>query len=287
MDALSDVLAAVRLTSGVFLDAQFTAPWCFTSQVGPEDCRPLGLVPAHIIAYHYLVSGRMYFELQGASPIEVAAGEILLLPRNDRHTLGSAPGLRPVIIDHLIQLPDGPGPAVLRFGGGGAITHIVCGFLGCDAPQNPLVESLPAMLQLNIREVTGGEWIGHSFQHAAEEFAVSGLGSTTVLSKLGELLFVEAVRRYLDSLPEGQTGWLAGLRDRSVGRALALLHTHTAHPWTTQELAQKVGLSRSAFAQRFKGLVGLPPMRYLTQWRLQLVAVLLAGNPSLHRPDRL
>ncbi len=221
----------------------------------------------------------MYFELVGASPVEVAAGEILLLPRNDRHALGSARGLCPVVIDHLIQLPDAMGPAVLRFGGGGAVTHIVCGFLGCDVPQNPLVASLPAMLKLNVREGAGGEWIGQSFQRAAEEFAASGLGSTTVLSKLAELLFVEAVRRYLGTLPEDQNGWLAGLRDRIVGRALALLHARAAHAWTTQELAQSVGLSRSAFAQRFTGLIGTPPMRYLAKWRLQLAAVRLRESP--------
>ncbi|MFI0459881.1 MAG: helix-turn-helix transcriptional regulator, partial [Candidatus Thiodiazotropha endolucinida] len=104
-------------------------------------------------------------------------------------------------------------------------------------------------------------------------------GSTTVLSKLAELLFVEAVRRYLATLPEEQTGWLAGLRDVKVGKALAILHTQPAHAWTTDELASAVSMSRSAFAERFAMLVGLPPVRYLTHWRLQLAAVRLRESP--------
>lgn len=279
MDALSDVMAAVRLSSSAFLDARLSAPWCIASQIGPEDCAPFGAVPAHIIAYHYVVAGRLFLQLDGATAVEVSAGDIVLLPRNDPHVLGSAPRLRPAIIDHLIQPPDGPRPAVLRIGGGGEETHIICGFLGCDVPDSPLIAALPAMLQLSAREGMGGAWIGGAFQRAAEEFATSGVGSTTILSKLAELLFVEAVRRYLATLPEAQTGWLAGLRDRVVGPALALLHARATHPWTTAELAQEVGLSRSAFAERFTDLVGTPPMRYLTRWRLQLAAVRLRESP--------
>lgn len=279
MDALSDVMSAVRLTSSAFLDARFTAPWCIASQIGPEDCAPFGPTPAQVIAYHYLIAGRLFLQLDGQSPIEVGAGEIILLPRNDRHALGSAPRLRPALIDHLIQPPDGTRPAMLQMGGGGEETHLICGFLGCDVPDNPLIAALPAVLRLNTREGAGGAWIGDSFQRAAEEFATGGAGSTTVLSKLAELLFVEAVRRYLATLPEAQTGWLAGLRDAKVGKALAVLHTRPAHNWTTDELAQAVDMSRSAFAERFTSLVGMPPMRYLTRWRLQLAAVRLRESP--------
>lgn len=278
MDALSDILAAVRLSSGAFLDAELSAPWCIAAQVGPEDCRPIGHVPAHLVAYHYVVAGRMWIQTGDAPPLEVGAGEIVLLPRNDPHVLGSAPGLRPAVIDHLIRPPAGPGPATLRHGAGGAITQIVCGFLGCEAPNNPLVATLPVLLRLTLGEGVGDEWIASSFRHAAQEFATGGIGSATVLGKLAELLFVEAVRRYVATLPEDRTGWLAGLRDRAVGRALALMHTRVAEHWTTAALARECGLSRSAFAERFTTLIGLPPMRYLTQWRLQLAAVRLRDH---------
>lgn len=280
MDVLSEVFAAVRFSGGVFLDAEFTAPWCVVSQVGPEEFHAQGKMPAHLIAYHYVVEGRLFVRVDDAPAVAVEAGEIVLLPRNDGHVLGSAPGLRPVVIDTQFQGPSERAPASLRYGGGGEPTHIVCGYLGCEVPDNPLLKTLPPLLTLGVREGTGGAWIESSFRHAAAEFADSGSGSAAVLGKLAELLFVEVVRRYIASLPAGQTGWLAGLRDRMVGRALALLHGRVAHPWTTGELAREVGLSRSAFAERFTGLIGVPPMRYLANWRLQLAAVRLRESTA-------
>lgn len=275
MDALSEVFAAVRFSGGVFLDAEFTAPWCVASQVGPEEFSAQGRMPAHLIAYHYIVSGKLFVCVAGTPPLHVGAGEIVLLPRNDSHMLSSDPKLRPEVIDGLVQEPTEQSPARLRYGGGGEPARIVCGYLGCEVPDNPLLSTLPPVLKLGVRDATGGAWIESSFRHAAEEFAHSGIGSAAVLGKLAELLFVDVVRRYLSTLPEGQSGWLAGLRDRMVGPALALLHSRFAHPWTTEELAREVGLSRSAFAERFTGLIGVPPMQYLTSWRLQLAALRL------------
>ena len=275
MDALSDVLAAIRLSGGVFLDAEFTAPWCIAAKVGPEDCRPLGPVPAHIIAYHYVAAGHLVLQRPGAAPLAVAAGEIVLLPRNDPHILASAPGLRPVVVDTLVQPAASSGLARLRYGGGGEATQIICGFLGCEVPDNPLVATLPAALRLAVRQGTAGVWMEQSFRLAAEEFAEHRDGSAAMLGKLAELLFVEAVQGYLATLPDDQTGWLAGLRDPIVGKALALLHTRVAEAWTTETLARQVGLSRSCFAERFTMLIGMPPMRYLTNWRMQLAAASL------------
>ena len=280
MDVLSDVFAAVRFSGGVFLDAEFTAPWCVVSQVGPEEFRAQGRMPAHLIAYHYIVDGRLFVRVADTPALEVQAGEIVLLPRNDGHVLGSAPDLRPEVIDNLVEAPSERGPASLRFGGGGEPTRIVCGYIGCDMPDNLLLRALPRVLKLGVRGGSGGAWLESSFRHAAEEYGISGSGSAALLGKLAELLFVEGVRRYVAALPEGQTGWLAGLRDRMVGRALALLHARVAHPWTTEELAQEVGLSRSAFADRFTALIGMPPMRYLANWRLQLAAVRLRESAA-------
>jgi AraC-like DNA-binding protein len=238
--------------------------------VGPEDFSSQGEMPAHLIAYHYIIDGRLFVQVADTPAMEVCAGEIVLLPRNEKHVLASAPELPPIVIDDLVQAPTDRRPASLRYGGGGEQTRIVCGYLGCDVPHNPLVATLPQMLKLGVRDGAGGEWIEHSFRRAAEEFASGGVGSAAVLGKLAELLFVEVVRRYLATLPEGQTGWLAGRSDRMVGRARGLLHARAAHPWTTDELAREVGLSRSAFAERFTGLIGVPPMQYLTNWRMQL-----------------
>lgn len=230
MDVLSEVFAAVRVSGGVFLDAEFTAPWCVVSQVGPEDFAAQGRLPAHLIAYHYVIDGRLLVRVGNDAPLPVLAGEIVLLPRNDAHVLGSAAGLRPVVIDDQVQAPGERTPAVLRHGGGGEPTHIICGYLGCDMPDNLLLKTLPPLLKLGVRDGAGGAWMENSFRHAAAEFAVSSSGSAAVLGKLAELLFVEGVRRYVAALPEGQSGWLAGLRDRLIGRALALLHGRVAHP---------------------------------------------------------
>lgn len=275
MDVLSDVFAAVRFSGGVFLDAEFTAPWCVRSQVGPDDFDSQGGLPAQLIAYHYVIDGQLLIRLDDAPALPVLAGEIVLLPRNDAHVLGSTVGLPPQVIDDQIHPPGERTPAVLRHGGGGAPTHIICGYLGCDVPENLLLQALPPLLKLGVRDGAGGAWLEDSFRHAATEFAANRSGSGAVLGKLAELLFIEGIRRYLAALPEGQTGWLAGLRDRLIGRALALMHSRVAHPWTTEELARAVGLSRSSFAERFTALIGQPPMRYLTHWRMQLAALRL------------
>jgi AraC-like DNA-binding protein len=183
----------------------------------------------------------------------------------------------------IIQRPKDGGLFAIRHGGDGPRTSLVCGFLGCDsADWNPVIATLPAALRLNIEEGGAAEWIRSTFQYAAEEVAAGRPGSATVLAKLSELLFVESIRRYAETLPQGQTGWLAGLRDQYVARALALLHRDMTRPWTVEELGREVGLSRSALADRFTNLIGVAPMHYLTNWRMQVAAQELRNrNTSL------
>ena len=172
------------------------------------------------------------------------------MPHNDLHLLGSDLSLPPVMGSDIIQPPKDDGLFTIHHGGEGARTSMVCGFLGCDnADGNPVISTLPAALRLSAEEAGAAEWIRSTFQYAAAEVADGRPGSETVLAKLSELLFVEAVRRYADTLPEGQTGWLAGLRDRYVARALALLHRDITRSWTVDELGREVGLSRSALAE--------------------------------------
>jgi AraC-like DNA-binding protein len=277
MDALSDVLRVIRLSGGVFLDAAFTAPWCVVSRVVPEDC-PTKELPPSVVAFHYVIEGRMLVQGDGAS-LEVRAGEMVLLPRNDPHLLASDTGLPPANPDPLVQQAEG-GLMRLEYGGGGAATRLVCGYVGADVRRHPLLDALPAVFALDLNGKPCAEFVAASFRYAAREVASGRAGSETVLAKLSELLFVEAVRRYLAALPAGQTGWLAGLQDRLVGRALALLHARVAHPWTTEALAREVGLSRSAFAERFTALLGVPPMHYLASWRLQLAALRLRDSAA-------
>ncbi len=275
MDVLSDVLRVMRLTGGVFLEARFTAPWCVASEVTAEECRPYGLDPSQVIAYHYVVEGRMTVQVGNDEPVEVSAGQIVLLPRNEPHRLGSTLDIPAVPGDQLIMEPMDEGMLGIAHGGGGVETKVVCGFLGTEAACNPVTASLPRLLVMQVADGAGGEWIASSFHFAAREVASRRPGSATVLAKLSELLFAEILRRWLAEAPEGATGWLAGLRDPVVGSALALLHANLAHPWTAEELARETGVSRSVFAERFTQLIGEPPMRYLAAWRMQVAARML------------
>jgi AraC-like DNA-binding protein len=273
MDALSDVLRVAHLTGGVFLHADFFAPWCMAARVGPEHCAPIIGPASHLILYHYVVEGELRIRVDGedGDDLMLGAGDVVLLPRNDLHLVGSDLSLPPVAGSDIIQPPKGGGLSSIRHGGSGRRTRMICGFLGCDcAEDNPVIATLPSLLKLNAEEGGAAEWIRSTFQYAAEEVAAGRPGSETVLAKLSELLFVEAVRRYAEALPQGQTGWLAGLRDPHVARALALLHRDVNRSWNVDDLSREVGLSRSSLAEHFIRLIGVPPINYLASWRMQV-----------------
>lgn len=282
MDALSDVLREAHLTGGVFLQAQFFAPWCMAARVSPEHCAPMLGSASHLIPYHFVAEGQMHVRVEGEASFVLRAGEVVLFPRNDLHLLGSDLELPSVMARDIIRPPEDGGLYSIRHGGGGARCSLVCGFLGCDDAQgNPVISTLPATMRLSLEQSAAAEWIRSTLQYAAAEVTAGRPGSETVLAKLSELLFVEAVRRYAETLPEDRTGWLAGLRDPHVARALALLHRDIKRPWTVDELGRQVGLSRSVLAERFTRLIGVAPMRYLADWRMQVAAQELRGRASL------
>jgi AraC-like DNA-binding protein len=238
-----------------------------------------------MILYHYVVEGELHIRVDGedGEDLVLGAGDVVLLPRNDLHLVGSDLNLPPVAGSDIIQPPREGGLFTIRHGGRGKRTRMICGYLGCDgAEDNPVISTLPSLLKLDAEQGGAAEWIRSTFQYAADEVAAGRPGSETVLAKLSELLFVEAVRRYAEGLPEGQTGWLAGLRDPYVARALALLHRDIARPWSVDDLSREVGLSRSALADRFIGLIGVPPMHYVASWRMQVATQKLRNtNASL------
>jgi AraC-like DNA-binding protein len=285
MDALSDVLRVAHLTGGVFLHADFFAPWCMAARVAPEHCAPVLGPASQLILYHYVVEGELRIRIDGEDEREFAlgAGDVVLLPRNDLHLVGSDLTLPPVLGSDIIQPPKAGGLFTIHHGGSGKRTRMICGYLGHDgAEENPLISTLPPLLKLDAEQGGAAQWIRSTFQYAAEEVAAGRPGSETVLAKLSELLFVEAVRRYAQALPLGQTGWLAGLRDPYVARALALLHHDINRPWNVDDLSREVGLSRSALADRFTGLIGVPPMHYVASWRMQIATQKLRNtNASL------
>lgn len=268
-DPLGELLRSIRLTGGVFLDVRLTSPWSVISELTAQDCTPLLDKPAQLIFYHVLLEGRFLLEVAGEPTVEVRAGEIVLLTHNDTHTLSSEPGIRPVKASSLVEpSPDG-GLARVVHGGNGPLAHMVCGFLGSEEVSNPLLSTLPRVLKLDLREGTAREWIEASVRFAATELAEGRLASSSVMSRLSETLLVEAVRQYASSLRDTDSGWLRGLADPNVGRALAAMHADLSAAWSAEMLAREVAMSRSAFVERFTSLVGMPPIRYLTHWRLR------------------
>lgn len=275
MDALAEVLGSVRLIGGVFLSAHFTAPWCIGVGIRREDCAPFLGKPGQMLAYHVVTEGEMLVGFDGETALEVCAGEIALFPQNLPHTLANEAGLEPVPARHLIRRPSDGGLAEIVHGGGGRATRMFCGFLAGEETYNPLFSTLPKVLKVDVRGAASRAWIEASVRFAAAELAEGRLASSSVMSRLSESLLTEAVRHYSSTLAEDEIGWLKGLKDPQVGRALTLIHHRLSAPWSTETLANEVALSRSAFVERFSSLVGIPPIRYLTVWRLQTAKVAL------------
>ena len=266
------MLRVIRLAGGVFLEAELSAPWCISGKVSSDDCRPFLVTPRHVIASHFVAAGQMQLRIDGGATIDVRASELVLLPHNDAHVFGSDLNAAVMPARQIIRPPPGGGITRIKYGGGGEVTQLLCGFLGSETSFGPLLASLPPVLKLDLRATASGAWIESSFRFAVSEIAAGRIGSATVITKLSELLFVEAVSQFVASLPAERRGWLAGLRDPQIGRALALLHARPTDEWTAETLALEVGMSRSVFAERFTALVGHPPMHYLALWRMHVAA---------------
>jgi AraC-like DNA-binding protein len=275
MDPLSELLLSVRLNGGVFLSAHFTAPWSISVRITPADCAPFLRNPAQMITYHVVTEGELLVGVEDQPMVKVQAGEIVLFPQNASHILANEPGMKPVSAGQLIQRSQDGGLNRMHHGGGGATTRMFCGFLASENVYNPLLSTLPKTLKINVREGATRAWIEASVRFAAEELVEGRLASSSVISRLSESLLTEAVRQYSTTLAEDEVGWLKGLKDPHVGRALALIHHKLSAPWSAESLANEVALSRSAFVERFTSHVGMPPIRYLTVWRLQTAKLAL------------
>jgi AraC-like DNA-binding protein len=283
MDALSDLLRVVRFSGGVFLESNWRAPWCVRTQIVAQDCGPGVKADGGLVAFHYVLNGRVQVRVGSEQPRMAGPGAIILLSRNDPHLLGSDVAMPPMDARPLIRKAEEDVLAHSDFGTGRQVkSHFVCGFLATALRDHPLLTALPALLVADLRGRPCAEWAETSFRYAAREHAARRPGSQEILARLSEMLFVEAVRGYIDALPGNATGWLAALRDPSLSRALSALHLRPARAWTAEELAKEACLSRSAFAERFTNTVGLPPMSYLTRWRM-----LLAGQRLRESSDTL
>jgi AraC-like DNA-binding protein len=242
----------------------------------------------HVMEYHVVTKGHCWGAIVGEKPVRLATGDIILFPQGDAHVVSSAPGMRANYdvqryFEHSIKRP----PFTMNLSGekGTGAAHseedydttLVCGFLGCDMrPFNPLIATLPRMLHLKASD--SRDWVAQFMRMAVTESRDKLPGGEAMLERMSEMMFVDAMRRYVDGLPEDSRGWLAGMRDRFVGRALALMHDAPATEWTVDELGRRVGLSRSALHERFSEMIGQPPMQYLANWRMQVAATLLRNT---------
>jgi AraC-like DNA-binding protein len=282
-DTLSDLLRTVRLTGAVFFDIEAAAPWAQMQPSGPTIASSVLPGVQHLISYHAVTAGSCFGGLVDAEPIRLETGDVIVFPHGDAHVMSSAPNMPAKPNLDIYKTPSSQLPVTVRLDGDArARTHLVCGFLGCDVrPFNPLIGALPRVLHVRDRTGPNGGWLSQFIQVALAESRTRRSGGESVLARMSELMFVEAVRRHLESLPEERTGWLAGLRDPQIARALALLHARPSFGWTLPGLAQQAGLSRSALAERFTHLIGQPPMQYLACWRMQVASGSLARGTKV------
>jgi AraC-like DNA-binding protein len=284
-DVLSDVLRAVRLRGAVFFSVTASSPWVAEAPAACELAPHVMPGAEHVIEYHVVVSGECWAGLPGGRAVRLKPGDIVVFPQGDAHVLASDLGARgPADPAEYADFAKQPLPIRVRYGTSGRDpVELVCGFLACDArPFNPLLTALPRVLHVaHGADETASQRMNQFMGAALAEARAPRPGGAVVLARLSELLFLEVVCQYVKTLAPEHRGWLAGLRDPLVGRALAALHAEPRREWTLELLARTVGSSRSVLAERFTDYVEVPPMQYLTQWRMQLAAALLGGPKTL------
>ncbi len=281
IDFLSDLLGSLRLTDVVLFHADFFEPWAV---ITPDSCglaRVLPIRTEHMIPFHVIASGGFWLELPNGQREFLSEGSAVLLPYGDTHILRGEQPADPVSVGSLLPPPPWHGIQTVRHGGKGAVTRIICGFLQCDEMLfHPLLRNLPPLLQVTPGSDPENNWLVATIRHAANEASLSLPGTRSMLSRLTELMFLEVLRKYMQSLTPNKIGWFAALKDPVVGAALRLLHTKPMDNWDVNRLATAVGASRTVLSDRFKNYLSQPPMQYLTGWRLRLSAQALKTSTA-------
>ncbi len=276
MDALSEALNAVRMTGAIFYDCECYAPWGFSVPHLRDYAQVLAPGTERLVSYHLVTEGEAVVQFGDGEPVVVSAGEVLIIPHGDAHTVSK--GSPAEMIDTSKSMRDFLTGTLttLRVGENGELTRFICGYFGCERHADRMfLAGLPIMIKIDIRGDEAGAWIDHSIRHLVSSASANRPGHSVLLAKASEALFVEALRRYMAQLPPEQRGWLAAARGPIVGAALALLHRKPFHDWTLDGLATEAGTSRSVLAEKFARCLGDPPLTYLARWRLQLASRLL------------
>ena len=280
MDVLSEVLRVVRLSGAIHFRGEFTQPWAFSSSPPEMLAARLKLPEGSVTPFHVFVEGSCVVTSGKLPPIRIETGDVIIFPRGDQHVMASDPGIAPVPIKDIYSRSSTEEITVLRYGGSGPLARFICGYLHSDQQFDPLLKSLPALLWVRVRDNAltletlddagrhvqsierqqEAEWWQASLRYLISEAAAPGPGNRAVLARLAESLFVEVLRWQFRYVPQGHGGWLAGLHDPQVGRVLSLLHALPNRPWTVDELAKEVAISRAALAKRFVDVVGQSPI---------------------------
>jgi AraC family transcriptional regulator, alkane utilization regulator len=271
-DVLSDVLRVFRVTGAALLRGEFSSPWAWETPPASTIANLLHPGATRLIIFHIVAEGSCWFEIDGEKRCMLAKGDIVGFPQGTAHRMGNG---RTHLIPLASLLPPPPWHElpVLASGGGGETTKIVCIYLRCDSLLfDPFIDSLPKLLIVRRDRVPSGQWVDASVQYLISEAVKGRPGTSCIMARLTELLFVEILRLHLAQVRERDVGWFAALRDRHVCRVLNAFHSEPAKQWTVEMLSREVRLSRSALARRFHQLLDMSPMQYLATWRLHLAA---------------
>ncbi len=271
-ESLGEALHVLRMRRSFYSRCEFTAPW------GLE----LPAIPGSLM-FHVVTAGRCWLEVEGGEPRLLQLGDLGLVPHGEGHRLVSELGIPGAELMALPREEVSDRYEVIRMGGGGAPTGLVCGTVRFDHPAaQQLVSLLPRVINVEAWTSPETEWIASTLRFMAAEAREPRLGGETVITRLADILVIQAIRSWIEQDPAAQTGWLGALRDPQIGRAISLIHRDPARSWTVASLADEVAMSRSAFAARFAELVGEPPMHYVTRWRMQAaVTWLREGDATL------
>lgn len=277
MDALSEALSAVRVRSALFFSGEFSAPWRFYSHSKDTLIPVLSPGQEHMLLFHLVTDGHAVASTQSQDDLPLGPGDIVVFPHGDAHEVWDGRSTKRYPSNRLLkQLAHGD-IAHEKWGGGGRVARIICGFFGCERQAESLfLSGLPAMFKINVRARPASSWLEHAIRQSIDVQESHRPGRIAVLSRLAESLVIETLCTYAENLPRNSTGWLAAARDSIVGRSLGHLHRDPARDWTLPLLAKSSGTSRTVLAERFARFLGESPFAYLSRWRLHLGARMLA-----------
>jgi AraC-like DNA-binding protein len=265
VDPLGEALHSLRMSGVFYCRSEFTAPWAL-------DLPPM----KSVLMFHAVTQGRCWLEARATPRRLVQAGDFVLVPHGEGHRLTSEPGVRAARLFDLPRELVSERYEILRHGGGGAPTTIVCGAVRFDHPAaQHLVRVLPRLVAVDAWTSPQMDWLQSTLRFIAAEASELRPGGETVITRLADILVIQAIRSWIEKEAGAQAGWIGALRDRQVGRAIALVHRDPARRWTVAALASEVAMSRSAFAARFAELVGETPMGYLARWRIHVATASL------------